>query len=487
MCLEQVKSSQGQVTLLCGEAGIGKSRLVKETRAAATAEGFLVLQASCFPTDRSCPYAPLLVLLRCLLMTEARARVLAELGPLAAAFFPLLPDLLPPPSELAPLPALDAEQEKRRLFTALARVFTSRARTQPVLLVVEDLHWSDDTSLEFLQSLAPQCALHPLLLLFTYRSDEEHPQLRHLLAHLDRERLVREYVLRRLSRVEVEAMLQAIFAQQRLVPGELQEMLYSLTDGDPFFLEEVLKSLLMSGAITFTQSGGVLLLPSASPDRQLSIPRSVQDAVYQRARHLSAHAKQVLTLAAVAGRRFDVDVLQRLLHCPESQIVELLQELVAAQLVVEESADQFSFRHALTRQAIYAHLLARQRRALHRRVTSAIEQLCATPAALDAHLADLAYHSFQGQDWEKAREYGPGARGAGDLLRVARFLGPGLPVGQPRLHPGGSVVSPRPRPRAGAGRSQTPRQQPQSPGQLAREYWTRRRGNTNTPAGAADV
>jgi hypothetical protein len=95
--LEQVKGGHGQVVVISGEAGIGKSRLVMETRAIATTEGFLVLQGSCFPADRSCPYAPLLDLLRSFLATDARARIIAELGLLTDAFFPLLPDLLPHP------------------------------------------------------------------------------------------------------------------------------------------------------------------------------------------------------------------------------------------------------------------------------------------------------------------------------------------------------------------------------------------------------
>jgi DNA-binding CsgD family transcriptional regulator len=404
--LERVKSGVGQVMVLSGEAGIGKSRLVAETKAVARAEGFLVLQGSCFPTDRSCPYAPLLDLLRSFLATDARARIIAELGPLTAAFFPLLPDLLPQPSGHPLLPPLDAEQEKRRLFAGLTHVFTSQTDTSPLLLVIEDLHWSDDTSLEFLHYLARRCASHQFLLLLTYRSEEVHPGLQHLLAQLDRERLAWEYVLARLTRSEVEAMLHAIFAEQRVLPGELREMLSTLTDGNPFFIEEVLKSLLTSGGITFTDSGWMRLLLSAAPDGHLSIPRSVQDAVSQRTRRLSPQAKQLLMLAAVAGRRFDVSVLQRLLRCNASQLVGLLQEVVAAQLVVEESADRFSFRHALTRQAIYAGLLARERRALHRRVASAIELLFASPTALDAHLADLAYHCFQGEEWEKAQEYG---------------------------------------------------------------------------------
>src|SRR5437899_920873 len=177
--VEQAKGGRGQVVILAGEAGIGKSRLVAETRAVATAEGFLVLQGSCFPTDRNCPYAPLLDLLRSFLATDARARIIAELGPLTAAFFPLLPDLLPQPSEHPLLPPLDAEQEKRRLFAGLTHVFTSQTDTAPLLLVIDDLHWSDDTSLEFLHYLARRCASHQFLLLLTYRNDEVHPGLQH--------------------------------------------------------------------------------------------------------------------------------------------------------------------------------------------------------------------------------------------------------------------------------------------------------------------
>jgi len=404
--LEQVKGGQGQVVVVSGEAGIGKSRLVMETRAEALASGFLVLQGSCFPTDRSCPYAPLLDLLRSFLATDARTRIEASLGPLTAAFFPLLPDLLPQPLEHPLLPPLDAEQEKRRLFACLAQVLTNQTDTSPLLLVLEDLHWSDDTSLEFLHYLARRCASHRFLLVLTYRSEEVHPGLGHLLAQVDRERLALEYVLGRLTKSEVEAMLHAIFPDQQVLPAELGELLFPLTDGNPFFLEEVLKTLRTRGAITFTDGGWMRLLPMASSDGHPSVPRSVQDAVSERIRRLSQEAKQLLILAAVSGRGFDVSVLQRLLRCSESQLVGLLQELVAAQLVVEESADRFSFRHALTRQTMYTRLLARERKTLHRRVASALEQRFASPRGREAHVADLAYHCFQGEMWEKAQEYG---------------------------------------------------------------------------------
>ncbi len=255
----------------------------------------------------------------------------------------MLPELVGPP----PLLPLDPEQEQRRLFAALADFFTRQTGQHPLLLIVEDVHWSDDSSLEFLHTLAWQMTSRPLLLLCTYRSDDVHPRLSHWLAQLDREHLSQEIALARLTRSETEAMLRAIFADRQMISGELLETLWTLTDGNPFFLGEVLKSGLSSGGITFTESGWVHFLPAAA--RQVAIPRSVQDAVQQRAGRLSQQARQLLTLAAVTGRRFDVRVLQHLLHCTDSQLLSLLKDVVAAQLVVEESADQFSFRHALTR------------------------------------------------------------------------------------------------------------------------------------------
>src|SRR5207244_6877450 len=185
LLLDQAKSGKGQIVLLSGEAGIGKSRLAAEAKTYATAQGFLLLRGQCFPTDRSCPYAPLLDLLRAHLATSSREQVATEMGSLASALSPLLPDLLPLPSALPSRPPLDSEHEKRRLFAALAHLFLRQATKQPALLIVEDLHWSDETSLDFLHYLARGCPASPLLVLLTYRSAEVHQGLSHFLAQLD--------------------------------------------------------------------------------------------------------------------------------------------------------------------------------------------------------------------------------------------------------------------------------------------------------------
>src|SRR5215469_5263420 len=290
---DRAKSGAGQIALLSGEAGIGKSRLVAEVKTYAGSQDFLLLQGSCFPTDRDIPYAPLLDLLRSFLTSRPFALPVTEVEPFVQAFLPLLPELghlLPGGPSASPPALLDPEQEQRRRLEMLAHFLTGQASTRPLLCVLEDLHWSDDISLEFLHYLARRCAAHRLFLLLTYRSDEVHTSLRHFLAQLDRERLSQERSLARLTRDEVGAMLQAIFALPHFPRLELPDLLYTLTEGNPFYVEEVLSSLIAAGDIFYTDGHW-----ECKELHELSIPRSVQDAVQQRTDRLGATARQVLT------------------------------------------------------------------------------------------------------------------------------------------------------------------------------------------------
>src|SRR5260370_40156933 len=187
--IDQVGQGHGQAILLSGEAGIGKSRLAAEGKRQASGQGFLVLQGTCFPTDRSAPYAPLLDLLSSSQTQELLALSTSDADPLARELAKLFPGLVDHASEETSLRSIEPAQEKRRLFAALTQFFTGLADTQPVLLMVEDLHWSDEMSLEFLLSLARNLAGHSLLLVLTYRHADIHSRLLNFLAQLDRERL----------------------------------------------------------------------------------------------------------------------------------------------------------------------------------------------------------------------------------------------------------------------------------------------------------
>ncbi len=400
--VDQAKRGEGQVALISGEAGIGKSRLVAEAKAYAASQGFIPLQGNCFQTDSAFPYAPFLDLLRSYFSSSSLVTGHHDLAPFAQELSQFLPDVTPLVVPSAP----DPQQEKRRLFALLLHFFTQQTTHQPLLFIVEDLHWSDETSLELLLYLARGCRHLPILFVLTYRSDEVSPELRHCLAEFDREHLAQDFSLQRLDRADVDAMLGAIFAMHQAMHTGLVESMYALTEGNPFFIEEVLKSLIATGEIASKDGVWERTLLFGTHTRQPSIPRSMQDAVYQRTKQLSTAARQVLILAAVAGRRFDLTILQQVMDTDEPHMLMFMRELIAAQLVIEDAANQFSFRHALTRQAVYAELLVGERRMLHLRIAETIEQHTFPSSILDAQLVDLAYHFSEGEGWSKAVDYG---------------------------------------------------------------------------------
>lgn len=394
-------SHQARIILVGGEAGIGKTRFVSKVRALAQERGFTLRQGNCFEPDRRLPYAPLLDLVRYYIAAQA-----------------------PPPGEIPPdllyllpefsarvdtrLPPLEPEHHKKRIFQALTQFLTHSEPVRPRVVLIEDLHWSDETSLEFLLYLARQLGTQPILLLLTYRSDESNPGLYHFLAELDRQRLATEIVLTPLSRSEIEEMIRSIFELKQPVRSDFLDRMYMLTDGNPFFLEETLKSLIASGEIYFANEQW-----QRKPLQELNIARSVQDAVQRRTEQLGEPAQKVLALAAVAGRRFDFGLLKELSQMNEPELVLVLKQLMDAQLVVEDSADQFAFRHALTRETVYGSLLRRERKGLHRRVGETLEHV--HEAAIEPYVADLAYHYHAAGTWSKALEY---AQRAGEMAQA---------------------------------------------------------------------
>jgi predicted ATPase/DNA-binding NarL/FixJ family response regulator len=402
MLIDRKNSGQGQMILISGEAGIGKSRLVTETKIYAAQSDFLLLEGQCFQTDSAYPYAPLLDLFRSYFARYAPTSLAENMHPFVSTLSHLLPDLALLFPDLATIPAqpsIEPEEEKRRLFAAMTHFFTEQAAQQPVLLVVEDVHWCDDLSLDFLLHLIRRCRNVPLLFLVTYRSDELHPRLKKWLTHLDRERVAHEFSLVRLSRSDVAAMLDAMLVSKQGVDDNLVGTLSTLSEGNPFVVEELLKSLMTTGELVNVNGTWKLTV------RQASIPWSLQDAVRQRTERLSADARRLLLFAAVAGRRFNVALLQQVLRYDEAHLLPLLKELMAAQLVMEESADQFAFRHALTQQAIYRELLVRERQVLHRSIAETLEHLSTSSLLHEKYLEDLAYHCYEAGIWEQAMAY----------------------------------------------------------------------------------
>lgn len=399
LLIERAHSGAPQVVLLSGEAGIGKSRLASEVKSSASAYGFFLLEGQCFQPDNSSPYAPLLDLFRAYFARLTPVSHAEPMHSFASTLSRLLPELALLFPDLATLPTTfsNPEEEKRQLFATMTHFVMEQAAQHPVLLVVEDIHWCDDLSLDLLLHLARRCRQVPFLLLLTYRSDELQSGLKQWLAHLGRERLAQEFSLEHLARSDVAAMLRIMLGLKQEVDVDLLNMLYARSEGNPFFVEELLSLLITTDELVLVD--GVWKCTAQRP----RVPRSIQEVVQQRTAYLSVDANRLLTLAAVAGRHFDVTLLQEVMQCDESHLLNILKEVMAAQLVVEEAADQFAFRHALTQQAITASLLLRERQRLHRSLVHTLEHL--TTSLGERYLEDLAYHSYEASMWEQALTY----------------------------------------------------------------------------------
>ena len=402
--LARAREGHGGCVVVSGEAGVGKSRLVTAMRRRAAAAGWQTVVGHCFEQDRPVPYAPLTFMLRGFLGERGRAEMEEALGGAAREFARILPELAPPSGREGVAEMLDPEAEKRRFFEALQRWLVRQAGRVPLLLMVEDVHWSDEGSLEFLLFLARRLSGVRILMLLTCRRPVLRAGLVELMTSLDREAGAFELTLEPLSRTNTGELMTSLLERARPLPAAFVDQIYDLTGGNPFFVEEILASLITRGEIPPAAGEG-----QGDASFTLRIPRSIKRLVQQRLRGLSRDARRTADLAAISGRSFDFAILQQLTGFQEQRLLAAIKELVVAQLVVDTSAEQFVFRHELTREALYDRLLIRERSALHRALAEAIEKRYA--ASLDAHLSDLAYHYFEAGVWSKALAY---ARQAGE-------------------------------------------------------------------------
>jgi predicted ATPase len=320
--LRATQNSAGGCVLLVGEAGIGKSRLAAELDDRAISVHFLILQGYCSEQDNSFPYAPWIDALRAFLARRNATEASDLLGTFAPELVKLLPELSLILPSVQPVSPLDPAAEKHRLFETLARSITSLAAIHPLLIVLEDLHWSDEQSLELLHFLVRRIAAVPILILGTYRSEDISSRLAYHLTELNRERLVEAIRLTPLARPDVGRMAQAILKTESPISPDWLHLLMHLTEGNPFFVEEITKSLVQTGV----QPG------QWDP---LLIPLSIQHTIQRRAEELPEKTRHVLSLASVIGERFDFTLLQEISAEDEQSILRMLKDLIAAQLIVD--------------------------------------------------------------------------------------------------------------------------------------------------------
>jgi DNA-binding CsgD family transcriptional regulator len=385
----------GRVALISGEAGIGKSRLLTQFLEENRGSDLAAWQSRFFEKDSESPYSGISRLITGLAERHANAGTL--LTPVASELCMIAPHAVsnvvgPSASAVTENPV--PETEERRIIDALRRLARSLCSAGPAILAFDDVHWADRTSLAAILDIARD-ATPGCLIVLTYRTDERSPALDSILAELDRERLSAEIHLARLSLADVDRMLAAILNSNTGTRADILHLVARLSGGNPFLVEEVTRSVL-------DRAGGIEALGSRRIT-EIEVPRSVNDAVRRRTEELSQGASAVLSIAAVAGVRFDFPLLSELSGTSEEQLLAILKELISAQLVVEEAEDTFAFRHALTREAIRSQLLLRERRSLSRRIALALESRYAAASAMPVE--DLAWHFFEAGEWAPAFRY----------------------------------------------------------------------------------
>ena len=354
--LGQAAEGEGQLLFVAGEAGIGKTRLLRSAARHAQVDGFAVVRAAAFPGDGQ-SFAGLLLDLASNLV-QAREPALRDLGQLLAS----RTRTLPAGTGAAGTGAAgtgDAHHRRRLLVQDLADPIVGIDAGQPLLIVLEDLHWADDLSLEVLGQLAARLADRPVLLAGAYRSDELYPRLpmRELRARLVSQRLAEEIRLPRLTAGQTATMASATLG--RPVPAQLVAAIQERSDGIPLHVEELLAAI----------TDDALTPPSGAAVQATAVPETLGDAVLSRAQRLSSTARSVASAAAVIGRSFDLDLLIATAGASPDEVTGALRELQDAYFVVGGAdADRFDFRHALIRDALYADTDLALRRRLHHHV-----------------------------------------------------------------------------------------------------------------------
>ena len=417
--LAQAGQGQGQLVALLGEAGVGKSRLVYELVHSHRIQGWRVLESASVSYGKATPYFPVIDLLKRYAHVEdtddartIRAKVTGQVLTLDETLQDTLPallalfDVLPDDS---PFRQLDPSQRRQRTLEALRRVLLRESQVQPLLLVCEDLHWIDSETQALLDRLTESLPTAHLLLLVNYRPEYQHSW--------GSKTYYTQVRLDPLPPASAEAFLAGLLGDDpSLTP--LLPLLIARTAGNPFFLEESVRTLVETAALVGTPGAYRL----AAPLQGLPVPATVQAVLAARIDRLALEEKGLLQTAAVLGPDVPFTLLRAIADLPEAALHRSLAHLQAAEFLYETRLfpePEYTFKHALTHEVAYGSLLLERRRGLHARLVAAIEALAPAqgteggsgaqgfPAGRQGldQVERLAHHALRGEVWDKAVTY----------------------------------------------------------------------------------
>ena len=383
--LDSASSGRGQVVMLAGEPGIGKTRLAHELTILATAKGATVLRGWCHERRGAPPLWPWLQAVRTYLDAADSGQLREDMGPGAADIAEILPELTTRFDGLEKPPVLDQDEDRFRLYFSFTNFLKNISYRQPLVLVLDDLHWADEPSVQLLEFLAREIATSPLIVVGTYRDVEitgKHP-LAQALGSLVREENFHRVQLTGLSRQEVGEFVDG--RAGTAVADSVVDTLYQRTAGNPLFVSEVVNSVSPEDLVR-------------NQDWVASIPEAVREAISRRLSRLSERCNQLLRTASVIGRDFELTSLRALSpDVPEDEFLRGIDEAMSIHIVepLPGGPGVCQFGHALIHQAVYEELQPMQRVQAHAAVAETLEQL--HQDNLSEYAGELAYHFAQAQ------------------------------------------------------------------------------------------
>jgi tetratricopeptide (TPR) repeat protein len=420
-------SGQEALMMVMGEPGIGKTALCEQLATYVTLRGGKTLLGHCYEEGSlSLPYLAFVEAMRSYVLNREIKDLREELGTGAADVARIVSEIRER-LKIKPRPQKDPEEERYRLMQAVTDFLTNAACVQPLLIVLEDLHDADKGTLDMLTHVSRHLSGARLLIVGTYRDvevDRSHP-LSAALAELRRVSTYGRVILRGLNADEVRRMLEGITREE--IPWNLAEAVHRQTEGNPLFVQEVVRYLVEEGLITQKEGRW---RPSKDTPLEMSIPEGLRDVIGKRLSLLSKECNQLLSVAAVIGREFALSILKTVADMNEDEFVNALKEAVQLSVLEERSQVgqvKYRFTHAFFRQTLYEEMIAPQRLKLHQQVARALEKQYVK--RIQEHAAELAEHfsqSTNSADLEKAVKYGEmAAKRASDVYaygEAARLL-----------------------------------------------------------------
>jgi len=415
--LERLLDGEGGIIYIIGEAGIGKSRLLSEISRDVMAENITWLEGHTLSYGQTISYWPFQeILWRYVGITEedSEAKAWGKLESHVSALFPDdAVEILPYLASLLSMEVrgkyrgqvelLESEAVGRKLYIASRRFFRRLARETPLVLVFEDLHWMDESSANLLEHLLPLVTEMPLVIIGLSRPDQRIP------GDSFKELVVQDYASRyteiRLTRLPENDSKQLVSNLLNIenLPPAVRKVIVDKSGGNPFFLEEIIRTLIDSGAVLQDPSVGQWRATRRIED--ISLPDTLQGIVMARVDQLDIGVKQVLKTAAVIGRTFLYRVLAAAVDS-ERDLDQQLANLQAGELIREKQRVpelEYIFKHALVQEVAYENILLQERQSLHSRVGNIIETMFAD--RLEEFYGLLAYHYARAENWGKAQEY----------------------------------------------------------------------------------